>query len=320
MWCKVCATILFAFLVDAAHSVAAQDFSPGETVEYKVRGAFPAQWERGTVVRSLDGGKQYLIREKPNQFYPQGFEAAYNPGEVRPLRTAASTNTPSPAAPQPVAPPPAILGLIENGAGLLSPDDIFQYSRALFGNGDPFAHPQRQAILDQIRDSIKARGTSFLPDLAFSNRMGAIGAYSVHISSAIEANYGAAPKLDDYIGTFLLRVSNRGSQSTSTNGSTVVITTTDEQLESGELTIKRDGSYIWKQGRNDPADTWLHGKWRAARPDEMHLWEGGPAIWLEQAKQGQDYMVRACRIPGYASWIDVGMGKGRTPVEYGRRK
>ena len=103
-------------------------------------------------------------------------------------------------------------------------------------------------------------------------------------------------------------------------GTKVVITTTDQQHETGELTISKDGTYVWKLFRKDPEDKWLKGKWREAKPDEMVDYEGGPAIWLEKSKGGFDSMVRMNRIPDYQGWIDVGWGKGRTPVEYGRPK
>jgi hypothetical protein len=121
------------------------------------------------------------------------------------------------------------------------------------------------------------------------------------------------------LGTFLLRTANRGSKSTTKEGSRIIITTEDAQYESGKLTINEDGTYVWQVFRGDPPAKWLRGKWREVTADEMHKWEGGPAIWLEKAKQDEDYMVRTCRVPGWLDWIDVGMGKGRTPVEYGRR-
>ncbi len=316
-----------------------EDFAPGDQIEYQVRGSWPVQWAPGRIIRPLDGGKQYLIHEQPSEFFPEGPEVAFAPEKLRRPAPAPPQPQPDPEGkPQPEAPAPAEpdkpAAPVEPGppaaaappaapaapaGALLSKADVLAYAQATFGAGDPFANPRRQELLDQIRDHIKARGTSFLPDLDFSNQMGALGAYSVHINSAIEANHGPAPKLEDYFGTFLLRVANRGSQSHTRDGSRVIVTTTDSQHESGQLTIHPDGTYVWQLQRGDPADKWLRGQWRAVKPAEMHLWEAGPALWLERAKQEQDYMVRGCRAPGYADWIDVGMGKGRTPVEYGRR-
>ena len=46
--------------------------------------------------------------------------------------------------------------------------------------------------------------------------------------------------------------------------------------------------------------------------------EGGTSIVLEKARQNEDYTVRMCRVPDYERWIDVGMGKGRIGISYGR--
>ncbi|HEY1171490.1 MAG TPA: hypothetical protein VGH19_08990 [Verrucomicrobiae bacterium] len=114
-------------------------------------------------------------------------------------------------------------------------------------------------------------------------------------------------------------MANRGSKSERREGSHVIVTTSDSQHESGAVTINKDGTYVWKFFRDDPPAKWLKGKWREVQSAELNQWGGGPAIWLEKAKQGQDYMVRMGRVPGWPGWIDVGMGAGRTPVEYGRR-
>jgi hypothetical protein len=146
------------------------------------------------------------------------------------------------------------------------------------------------------------------------------GTSSVHIVQAIDDNYGAHPKLQDYFGTFWLRSSNRGSKSVTSDGAggkNVIVR--GSWHESGRLTINRDGTYEWEVLRGDPSAKWLHGEWRVARPEEMMPTEGGPAIWLENAKGGNDCMVRMDRHGDYANWINVGVGKGRTPVEYGRR-
>ena len=303
----------------------AQSYQAGQMIEYKVRGAVPEKWEQGVIIRELPGGKQYLIHEKPSQFFPKGPEVAYAPEELRRPQPTGKTPDPAvkgnPTVPQPPAadptgkdPTPA-----PAGKGLLSKEEVLAYAKQLFGPGDPFAHPRRDALLAQIRDTIKTRGTNFLTDLAFDNQMGAQGTSSVNINAAINANHGPAPKLEDYIGTFLLRTANRGSKTAKPDGSKILVTTTDSQHESGKLTINKDGTYVWEVLRGDPADKWLRGKWREVKTQELTAWEGGPAIWLEKAKQGQDYMVRMSRVPGWPGWIDVGMNAARTPVEYGRQ-
>jgi hypothetical protein len=220
-----------------------------------------------------------------------------------------------PAAPLPVGDPaPA-------GTGLLGKEELIAYARRVMGD-QPFADSwRREAALNRIRDTIKARGTDFQYAVGddFSTRMNAQGTLSVHIGYAVNSNYGPHPRLEDYFGTFHLRAASRGSKSAKTDGSRLIVTTTDAQHESGALTIHRDGSYVWAYLRGDPPAKWKHGRWREVQPDELLPWEGGPALWLLDAKQGSDYMLRMGREPGWPGWIDVGAGKGRTPVEYGRR-
>lgn len=299
-------------------SAYAQQFRNGEVIEYKARGTYPPKWERGVFVRDLPGGKQYVIREKPNEFFPQGSEIAYPVDEVRrpgsapavAPATPGSTTTPAPA--QAPAPRVAL-----PGGGLLAKEDVIAYARQTMGP-NPWNNPQRDAALAQIRDLINQRGVSFVKDDDFRARMDAQGTNSSHISFAVESNYGPAPQLNSYFGTWLLRAANRGSRSVSADGRTV--TTTDSQAESGRLTIEQGGTYVWEVLRGDPPAKWLRGKWRTVAPGEANPWEGGLALWLEKAKQGYDCMVRMDRTPGWTGWINVGIGAARTPVEYGRRQ
>ena len=61
----------------------AQQFKPGDAIEYLSHGSYPPKWERGVFVSELPGGKQYAIREKPTQFFPEGSQIAYGVNEVR---------------------------------------------------------------------------------------------------------------------------------------------------------------------------------------------------------------------------------------------
>ena len=222
-------------------------------------------------------------------------------------------------APAPVAPGGAADVAAPGGKGLLSKADILAYARKVFGPGDPHADSaKRDANNDAIRDLIKARGTSFKMDLDFSNALGKLGAFTVHISAAVNDNFGQHPKLQNYFGTFLLRAANRGTKSLAKANGKTVLKTTDAQYEAGSLTITRDGRYVWKVSRNDPAAAWVTGKWREATAAEKQFWEGGPSIVLEKARDGQEYTVRTSREKGYEKWIDVGIGKGRIAVNYGR--
>lgn len=304
-----------------SQTASAQTFKPGDVVEYKVGFTDPEKWERGTVVRVLDGGKQYLIREKPSQFFPEGSEKAYSPSSLRtPGAVGASKAKPDDPKARPGTTP---MSFIDPTAPLgdrpLTRAEVVAYTKQLFGPGDPFADGRRRDTnQEKIRDLIKARGVDFPFDDAFRNREMPNGTYSIGIGSAVEANYGNHPKLKDYVGTFLLRTTNRGTKTATPKGSQIVITTTDAQFEAGSLIITGDGEFIWKIGRNDPQEKWAKGKWREAKEDEKQPWEGGLSLVLLKARQNEDYTVRACRVPGYEGWIDIGMGKGRIAAHYGR--
>ncbi len=267
-------------------------------------------------MKAYEGGKQYLVREKPSRFFPEGFEKAYAVEDVRKPKDEKDSKD-KPAAPKPGDPKTAPKKS-ETGAPLTK-DEVVAYAKSLFGAGDPFADGEkRDKNLNALRDHIKARGAAFEADGTFKYKDLPNGMYSVHIGSAIESNYGKHPKLDDYLGTFLLRTTNRGSKTSAKEGGRVVVTTTDAQYEAGALVIAKGGQFTWKLGRTDPESKWIVGKWREATADEMQPWEGGPMLVLEKARQGEDYTVRMCRVPGYEKWIDVGMGKGRIAASYGR--
>ena len=316
--------LLLAALLTVCHVGlhAEPPYRQGETIEYKVRGSYPPQWASGRFIRELPGATQYLIHEAPSRFFPEGSEVAYSPTDLRRPQSAQA-----PAAPDIAAPAPPASNITVHtahapaGDGLLGREALLAYARGLMGE-QPFADSaHRERVLLQIRDTIKARGTDFQYSATddFANRMNAQGTLSSHIGFAINSNFGPAPRLEDYFGTFHLRAASRGSQSVRQEGGRVIVTTTDAQHESGALTIERDGTYVWATLRGSPPETWKRGRWRQAAPAEMLPWEAGPAIWLMDAKQGGDYLVRMDRQPGWRGWIEVGAGAGRTPVEYGRR-
>jgi hypothetical protein len=289
------------FLV--ALAALAQTFRSGDVIEYKARGTYPPQWERGVFVRDLPGGKQAIIREKPNQFNPEGFEIAYALDDIRVPGAAPPPAKVAVAMPSPDGPP-------------VGKEELIAFARQTMGP-NPWNNPQRESALAAIRDLVTRRGAAFARDDDFRARMDAQGTMSVHIGYAVDANFGPPPRADAYFGTWLLRAANRGSRSVSSDGRTV--TTTDSQAESGRLTIDPGGTYTWETLRGDPPAKWLRGRWRVVAAGEANAWEGGPALWLEKAKQGYDCMVRMDRQPGWPGWIQVGMGAARTPVEYGRK-
>jgi hypothetical protein len=297
----------------------AQGYKPGEIIEYRVRGAVPPKWEFGVIIQELDGGKQYLIYEKPITGFPEGPQKAYAPSELRAPQIPKPNPNLTPADPK--LPPNRPIRV---GAGLLTKQDVIAYAKEVFGSGEPLADPlaelnRRDANRNKIRDFIKARGTNFLPDLDFENNEMPKDTYSNHIRWAIQVNYGKHPRLEDYVGTFMLGDIKRGRKAVTPEGPKIVLAPEDLRYETGVLEIKKDGTYTWVVSVTHPEEQWVRGKWREAKPDEMFPYEGGPAIWLEKAHQLQDYMVRMCREPDYEGWIEFGASKARTSMLYGRR-
>ena len=136
-------------------SVATAQCKPGEQVEYRAQ-SWPEKWEVGTCVKELPGGKQVLIREKPSQFYPEGFERAYALDEVRPIQKAPlqapNNGNVTPA----LQPENEAKDNAPNAAGgpTMSQQDVLSFLRERLGNGDPFMNPKREQVLQQLRDEI----------------------------------------------------------------------------------------------------------------------------------------------------------------------
>lgn len=311
---------LVAGLALAATSGLAQDgrFTPGEAIEYKVGTATPETWERGVIIKALDGGKQYLVRQKPSEFFPEGPERAYYPADLRrpvtggpTAKKAAGDATPGPGAPA-------------RPTGPLTEEDVLAYARTVFGGGDRLTNegnPKRDQLAAQVRDYIKTHGVGFKAPLLgpFEKKLYNQGTVSVNIRHAIQDNFGPHPKLTDYAGTFYLRKLTRGGTLTADRDGGVTITSADPENETGRLTIGRDGTYEWVLGHGDPPARWVRGKWHEARPDETAPTEGGPVVVLEKARGGVDHTARLCRDPAFAGWLDVGEGPARGAVLYGRQ-
>ena len=315
--------------------VKAQAFQPGETIEYMDRGSWPHKWERGVYIRELPGGRQVLIHQKPNQFFPKGSETAADPADLRrpgaaaiapanpaPAQGAAATIADAGANATPAAKPTALASVQPKptrttppiaGGGLLGKEEVIAYARARIG-ADPWKNPPRDDNLADIRDYIRARGTNFSADADFSARMNAQSSYSSQIGWAVNSNRGPHPTLSNYFGTWQIKTAaNRGSHSTGSDsaGRRTIITTDSQAKMNEQLTINPDGTYAWAG---------LRGRWREVDGAEKPPSEGGPAIWLLKAKQGVDYMVRIGRDPAWPGWIDVGQGPGRIAIAYGQRQ
>jgi hypothetical protein len=285
---------------------------PGQAIEYSRTGA---DWELGTIIGPTADGRQCLVRRKPSQFFPEGAEAAFFPNELRPPQ-GPQPPAPQPAPPQPRAGPPADIAqrpIVPPRAppgpaacpagGPMNEEAVLAYARQVLGP-NPWG-PDRERGVAQIRDCIKQNGATFVSSQAFDNRMHAQGTNAVHINYAIDDNYNRHPTLNDYFGTFDLRSAVTGRL--------------DTQKRLGGLAIDPNGTYVWDvlgDGRNI-----IRGTWRQATPADMKEYEGGPGIVLQRARDGFDYHVRVNRTPGREAetWIEVGLGRGRQSVQYGRK-
>lgn len=75
--------VLVAQWLVCSAAVAQGAYQPGQKVEYKLR-TWPPGWQVGTVEYMTPSGSQVIVREKPDEFHPQGNTSAYALDEVRP--------------------------------------------------------------------------------------------------------------------------------------------------------------------------------------------------------------------------------------------
>lgn len=255
---------------------------PGEKVEYKAQN-WPEKWEVGTCLKELPGGKQVLIREKPSQFYPEGFERAYALADVRPVQKAQEQaakddnplRTEPPDKPKPNDAPARNEGANAAGGAQMSQQDVLSFLKQRLGNGDPFMNPNRDRVLQQLREEILSRGVNFhnvsIGD--FANQLAKFGALS-NVTSALNENFGAPAKRNELFGRWLFsKVGAPGNPMYAKNG--------------GGLTINANGTYVW-----ETASGIVRGTWRNATSEEMAgVDKGGEGIVLMKGKGGWDWIA-----------------------------
>jgi hypothetical protein len=260
---------------------------PGEAVEYKAV-SWPETWEKGVCLREIPGGTQVVIREKPSQFFPEGFERAYSLPDVRPAGQAAPAAPAVGIAPMPAprAGPAAAPVAAGGGEGLMSQQDVLGFLRQRIGDGDPFAdNPKREAALAALREEVLRRGVDFHNHAIgdFSNELGEFGAIS-NVRFALNDNFGPPAKQAELMGKWeLMKV---GGTTTVSRGGDLYQRQEYAGL-AGSLTLNAGGSYVW----NSPSGV-LRGTWRAATVEEMTKSDkGGEGVVLLAAKSGADWLV-----------------------------
>jgi hypothetical protein len=255
----------------------------GDTVEYKAE-RFPEKWEVGTVVRPLPGGTQVLIREKPTQFFPEGFERAYSLADIRavgqqpPVPKAAPA--PAAAAARPTA--PAASPAAGAAGGPMTQPEVIAFLRARLGDGDPFAsNPAREQALQQLRQEVLRRGVSFRYAAigTFSNELGKFGALS-NVTAPLAQNFGPPGTAAALMGKWLLL--KVGATTTVSRGGQLY----QRQEFAGNadaLIINADGSYLWGS---------IKGRWRRATAEELAKSDkGGEGVVLLRGKSGADWLA-----------------------------
>ncbi|HLG15919.1 MAG TPA: hypothetical protein VJH03_15645 [Blastocatellia bacterium] len=286
------AACLYFSITAAAILNAQASYQPGQKIEYKAQ-RYPEKWEVGTVVGMTPDGRQVIIRQKPNQYYPEGFQTAFSLEDVRPLRNQAATGQPvkrdTPEKPVPSQqddtkhePRGASVG---NGAGLMSQQDVLSFLRDRLGKGDPFMNPRREQVLQELRKEILRRGVSFRYQSIgeFANEIGKFGP-PTGVTAALFANYGPPAKRDSLFGKWY--IAKVGATTTYSRGGSVY-----ERREyggnAGSLTIDESGTYTW----NSPSGV-LKGQWREATAEEMAKSDkGGEGVVLLNAKSRLDWIV-----------------------------
>lgn len=303
-----------AFMAAASAITNAQDYKPGQKVEYKAQ-SYPEKWEVGTVEYMTPGGKQVIIREKPTEFFPQGNTRAYSLDEVRPLGQGRTRGQGTATDPQvqaaPNDRPDDRTAKTGEGSGLMTKREILGFLQDRLGD-NPFqvASSKREATFKELGQTIMQRGVNFRYETLspFSNDLGKFGALSTVIFP-IQANHGAPTKQAWYIGTWNTSVTSVGRR--------III-----GANAGFLTINANGTFVWKLYPTDPPASYVKGSWRKATPEEMALsYQGGDGLVLLKGKEGYDWLVRQDRETTLAGdWIWIANLNARAQREEGKRR
>jgi hypothetical protein len=309
------ATVLVAclfFLLAPIESVATGQttYKPGQRIEYKTQTYPNEKWEVGTVESMTPSGKQVIIREKPNQFYPTGNTKAYSLDEVRPLGARPLNQREEEPRRDALKSGGNTVGEV---AGLMSQDEILSFLRDRMGD-KPFSveSSQREQIFTSLAQMIMRRGVNFRYQSLgeFSNALGRFGAPSTVIFP-IQGNYGPPPEQRWLMGSWDTTVVSVGRR--------VII-----GANAGALTINANGSYVWKLYPRDPSAKYVRGTWRKASVTEMQAapsYRGGDGIVLLNGKSGLDWIVtkdRVTTLPG--EWVDIADLNTRQLHEGGKRR
>lgn len=263
----------------------ADRLKPGDKIDYLEYG----KWETGgTFIGTTPGAKQPLIRKKPNEFFPEGSETAWDWERIRPAAAQQPVRNQPQNVPQQPPQQPAVTA---NAGGqgiacgaMLGENDVLGFLQGRLGN-EPFKDSVKKEraehdLAKRIRDcGVNFRYQSLSP---FSTKLDKYGATSI-VRFPLDANLGPPTKQPWYIGTWMNNVQSENYWS--------IIA-----AKTGFLTISANGTYTWKLYATDPPGKYLKGRWRAATYDEMAaMYQGGAGIVLLNGKSQLDWIVRQDR-------------------------
>jgi hypothetical protein len=308
--------LFLAIVFPVTASAQAELYKPGDQIEYKVPGSYPERWEKGgTYLYATPGGKQPIIREKPNEFYPEGSQRAASWDTIRPMgqgklvkeepkdESLAEANENAIPADQGAGAPSAC-------AAMLTENDVLAYFQKNLGD-KPFADPAKKERVEKaVGKMARDCGVNFryIPLSPFATKLEKYGAISTTIFP-LQANFGPPTKQAWYLGTWL---NNQQSE----NYYLIIAAKT------GFLTINANNTYLWKLYANDPPSSYVKGNWRPATEGEMAVsYQGGAGVVLLKAKEGYDWIVRQDRETTLKGrWIVIANINARAQREYGFQK
>jgi len=336
--------ILFSLMLASITAFAQTDrYKPGDKIEY-LESPAKELWEPGVFMYATPDGKQPIIRKKPNEFYKDGAQTAYDWERIRPLNPGAKPQ-PTVRAAIPERPmitrPPAALPTLPGGVSgppqrsipgtnqtvreipgrplhlpLMSKEQVLDFLQTRLGD-QPFAHPQREQIKKELAEMIKQRGVDFRYETLsdFSNQLGKFGATS-DIIFPLQANYGPPTKEPWLIGKWSL--SKIGATVDYKGNDGYIYRQTEIGVKDvGSVIITADGKYTWNI---DVPRGVAQGTWRKSTPAEMP-YQGGDAIVLLKAKGGVDWIVHQDRVTELkGDWVNITQLDSRQIREGGFRE
>jgi hypothetical protein len=312
--------MVVAVLCEASVIFAQADkYKPGDKIEY-LESPAKGLWEPGVFMYATPDGKQPVIRKKPNEFYKDGAQTAYDWERIRPLAAKTATQVPGvvPVKPGPVPGttatpiPPVIKPVVPEpvpttttpavmAGSMMSKEEVLSFLQTRLGN-EPFANPQREQIKKELAEMIKQRGVNFRYETLsdFSNQLGKFGASS-EITFPLQANYGPPTKQAWLIGKWSL--SKIGATVDRKGNDGYIYRQTEIGVKDvGSVSVTADGKYTWNI---DVPRGVAQGTWRKATPAEMP-YQGGDAIVLLKAKGGVDWIVHQDRVTELkGDWVNI---------------